>query len=307
MDELDRMYRLLVERLRAELGPDSPPDALERPLRIDELYTRVIPYRLYRRELAIDTNEDYEATLLRLLAGERGYVTGDERMQRVLAEEARASNPDTTLYREFATNSVRVRAVAAGAARQGPPELPPPPVRTTAPSVPPFAPVADLPAIDPEFTTTAPRPKAVLPPEPSAVEPASVPARPDPSRARQVDVAPDPVATPETPAVIEIGIVPRESGTGSRPHPTAPSASSAPSVQPPDQLVPSKTVTAEDVGGSCRYCSHHLPSGRRFVFCPYCGQNLTVRQCPACSTELELDWKFCVTCGRSAAGAAPVG
>jgi hypothetical protein len=26
--------------------------------------------------------------------------------------------------------------------------------------------------------------------------------------------------------------------------------------------------------------------------------DLTKRQCPACSTELDANWKFCVTCGR---------
>ncbi|MFL5578800.1 MAG: zinc ribbon domain-containing protein, partial [Gemmatimonadaceae bacterium] len=50
--------------------------------------------------------------------------------------------------------------------------------------------------------------------------------------------------------------------------------------------------------GSCRYCGGTLPDGRRITYCPHCGQNLTVRQCPACSTELELGWRFCVTCGR---------
>jgi hypothetical protein len=34
------------------------------------------------------------------------------------------------------------------------------------------------------------------------------------------------------------------------------------------------------------------------MFCPHCGQNLTVVQCPACSAELEIGWKFCPTCGR---------
>ena len=50
---------------------------------------------------------------------------------------------------------------------------------------------------------------------------------------------------------------------------------------------------------SCRYCGGALPVGRKVTFCPHCGQNLTVRHCPACSSELEIGWKFCVTCGRS--------
>ena len=46
---------------------------------------------------------------------------------------------------------------------------------------------------------------------------------------------------------------------------------------------------------------HLLPRGRAVTFCPYCGQNLTIQRCPACGTELEIDWKFCITCGRGVA------
>lgn len=49
----------------------------------------------------------------------------------------------------------------------------------------------------------------------------------------------------------------------------------------------------------CRYCGGALPDARAVSFCPHCGQNLTVRQCPACSAELDLGWRFCVCCGRS--------
>jgi predicted amidophosphoribosyltransferase len=66
---------------------------------------------------------------------------------------------------------------------------------------------------------------------------------------------------------------------------------------------PSRSTTASALGGSCRYCNGTLPDGRRLVFCPHCGQNLTIQHCPACSTELELGWKYCTTCGRSVASA----
>jgi hypothetical protein len=48
----------------------------------------------------------------------------------------------------------------------------------------------------------------------------------------------------------------------------------------------------------CRFCGGKLPDGRKMTFCPHCGNNLTMRQCPACSTELDVNWRFCVTCGR---------
>ena len=50
----------------------------------------------------------------------------------------------------------------------------------------------------------------------------------------------------------------------------------------------------------CRYCGGRLPEGRRCTFCAHCGLDLTKRQCPACSTELDAAWRFCVTCGRGA-------
>jgi hypothetical protein len=53
----------------------------------------------------------------------------------------------------------------------------------------------------------------------------------------------------------------------------------------------------------CRYCGGRLPDGRVLTFCPHCGLDLTKRQCPACSTEMEMGWRFCVTCGRGADGA----
>jgi predicted amidophosphoribosyltransferase len=62
-----------------------------------------------------------------------------------------------------------------------------------------------------------------------------------------------------------------------------------------------KTYPAIDHGGPCPYCTQPLPEGRAVVFCPHCGMNCTIAQCPACSSEVEPGWKFCVTCGRDVA------
>jgi len=58
--------------------------------------------------------------------------------------------------------------------------------------------------------------------------------------------------------------------------------------------------SARREGCACRFCGGRLPDERRVTFCPHCGLDQTKRQCPACSTELEATWRFCVTCGRSA-------
>jgi len=58
MDNLDRMYRHLVRTVRARF-----PQYLTQPFDVAELHQTVLPYRHYRRELGLETNEDYEITL----------------------------------------------------------------------------------------------------------------------------------------------------------------------------------------------------------------------------------------------------
>lgn len=58
------------------------------------------------------------------------------------------------------------------------------------------------------------------------------------------------------------------------------------------------TTAAVDRGGPCPFCTHALPAGRSVTFCPHCGMNVTVAQCPACSSDVEPGWHYCVTCGR---------
>ena len=85
--------------------------------------------------------------------------------------------------------------------------------------------------------------------------------------------------------------------------PVRPPTAAAPEVAPevaPIAEAPSARTSAPGVGG-CPYCNQPLPDGRPLKFCPSCGQNLLIRRCSGCSAEIESGWKFCVTCGRSAA------
>lgn len=61
-----------------------------------------------------------------------------------------------------------------------------------------------------------------------------------------------------------------------------------------------RPLTVAPTGEACPYCKGALPAGRAISFCPHCGQDLTVANCPACGSELEQGWKFCATCGRAA-------
>ncbi len=61
---------------------------------------------------------------------------------------------------------------------------------------------------------------------------------------------------------------------------------------------PTHAPSSTDKGGPCPYCTNALPAGRAVTFCPHCGMNVMVSQCPACSSDVDPTWHFCVTCGR---------
>ena len=107
MDDLDRLNDLLARRIR-----ESQPELLTRPFEIAELYQTLVPYRLHRRELELETNGDYELVMMRLLSGERGLLVGDEGMQEFLRTELASPNPDTGVFREFGSNHVALAANA---------------------------------------------------------------------------------------------------------------------------------------------------------------------------------------------------
>ena len=232
MDEIDRIFRLLVETIRSQ-----EPELLSRPFEVADLYQSLLPYRLHRRELGLETNSDYEMALLRLLSGERGYLVGDDEMQEALRRELTTPNPDPGAFRAYAMSHVSLAADAVRRLEQG------------------------------AARSAAPAPSPI------------------PSRAAQPSGAPMSPRPTSPPAAAAPVIAPMRSPVSSPSHQSTMAA-------------PTRSTTAEALGGRCIYCSGVLPQGRRLTFCPHCGQNLTVQHCPACNTELEVGWKFCTTCGR---------
>ena len=257
MDDLDRLLQRLVQRIRAEY-----PEYMNRPFEVSELYQNIVPYRHNRRELGIETNQDYELALLRLLAGERAYLMGDASMQDAVKRELASPNPNTALFREFAAARVSLSADASRRYEQmASGEMKPDDVRTV--------------------TAAAPAPRPAAPPPPP-------PPRPAPIAPAQPSVGLGAMASPPAP--------PRA--------PTPPPAEYYAAPPTSDRAMGSgRSAAMANVvaAGGCRYCGGSLPQGRRVTFCPHCGQNLAVQRCPACSTELELGWKFCTTCGRAVA------
>lgn len=246
MDDLDRMFRSLLQVMSS-----TYPQYLTQPFEIAEIYQNLIPYRHHRRELRIETNEDYQVALCRLLSGERGYLVADDELTEVMRNELASPNPNTAIFRDFAASRVALGPNAqkrwqelggdtsdlrgAGESRGTPVPPPPPPV---------------------SWNDGGERPHAA-------------------SRA---------AAQAATQAATQ-----------------AAAQAAAQAARTAATRTASGPSAANGSGESCRYCAGTLPEGRSAKFCPHCGQNLTIQRCPACGTELEIDWNYCITCGRGVA------
>jgi hypothetical protein len=213
MDTLDRMFTVLVRNLRTK-----QPAALTGPISVADLHQQILPYRHYRRELGIETNQEYELALMELLSGARGYLDVDERLRDALGKELSSTSPEPSRVRDYADSQVSINPQALA-------KIPGSPASKTA----------------------------------SASGSAAGSGRAD-------------------------GV----SGLDVR------SAVEGETYAPPPGIVRGAA------GSTCRYCGGVLPSARALNYCPHCGQNLQVLNCPACGAEVEAGWKFCVVCGKAA-------
>lgn len=107
VDELDRLFGLLVAALARETRVAVPFPAAE-------VYERLVPYRANRSHLNVATHQDYEMAVLRLLAGERGYVQIEpENVREAMQREIATINPDPAYFRSFPDAQVMVNGRAA--------------------------------------------------------------------------------------------------------------------------------------------------------------------------------------------------
>ncbi|HJU74603.1 MAG TPA: zinc ribbon domain-containing protein [Gemmatimonadaceae bacterium] len=289
MDDLDRLFRRVVHNVRA-----AYPELLTQQFEVSQLYQQVVPYRLNRRELAVETVEDYELALMQLLSGARGYLTGDADMQRALQDELESLNPDLSSYRGYATSRIAIAADAVRAIDQQPMHAGAAMAASTASTVASRAtePMATSDAASPGARSPAPKTApSAAPRTASSAAPKSAPAAPKTA----------PAAAPRSPTFAPA----HKSPTFISAPKSAPSSSAPMSSSPKSAPAPATTTgPAKETGAgsahdaTCRYCSGMLPVGKNIVFCPHCGHDLTVQHCPACNTELEIGWRFCITCGR---------
>lgn len=158
MDNLDRMYRHLVRVLRSRF-----PQYLSEPFDVATLQSTILPYRLHRRELGLESNDDYELTLTELLSGMRDYLVVDESMRETLTRDLAAKNPDPSAFKQFSSAMVSLSAAGLRSLEAGPDD----------PSTPLSGPV-----VTPPRPSAAPPPPSAPPPPPPAppAPPAELPA-----------------------------------------------------------------------------------------------------------------------------------
>lgn len=305
-DQLERLFRALVLAVR-----DVRPENLSRPFEVADILRTFVPYRTTRAEVGVETAEDYEVLILRLLSGERGFVFTDDAMQDDLRRELDSGNPDLRALHAYGTAKL---TLAQHAMRQ---------VLESSPAVAAAGPAQTV-LRDSEGRVVAAlgnaAPGNAAPGNAAPGNAAPVVSVPAPHADQAPAIAP-PLAPPIAPPI----------ASPIAKSPLAPAGPSDALAEVQRQLPPTLQELGEVIGSSsegktrapfhargsripdatadapmrtprpgCRFCGQLLPDGREVTFCPHCGQNLKVVRCPGCSAEMEPAWKFCVTCGRAA-------
>jgi hypothetical protein len=260
MDALDRTFQHLINTIQARY-----PAYLTQPFDVAELYQNILPYRHHRRELGLETNQDYELVLLQLLSGARDYFIVQQEMRDRLGRELTLPNPDPGAFREFSTAQIALSPAAVRRFQSGS-------AAAAVAAEPVLAGTSQSSATDiTQRVSTIPRTSTQPPSSTSPKSAASSSSATAPSLVAQAAPRRAPITTTAS---------------------TGPRAAAIPATTRGMQTIVPQS------GEQCRYCNGVLPTGKRITFCPHCGQNLTVVNCMACGTELELGWKFCTTCGR---------
>jgi len=235
MDNLDRMFRHLARTIRARF-----PQYASQPFDVAELHQNILPYRLHRRELGLETNEDYEITLMELLSGARDYLIVDDRMRDTLRSELASKNPDPSAFKQFAGSTVALSPNAVRSLAIGPDE--------------------DV----PRASAATPAPPPAPPPNATAERLArpSVPAAPRPSASAAATVGAVLATTPAPePTIAPRSLVPQ---SGER-------CGSCNEVLPPGRAITFCPHCGQNVTTMhCPACGSELEVG--WKFCPTCGR-----------------------------------
>ncbi len=250
MDNLDRMYRHLVRTIRTKF-----PQYLTQPFDVGELHQTILPYRLHRRELGLETNEDYEITLSELLSGARDYLAVDDQMKDVLKQELTSTNPDPAAYKQFSSAMVSLAPNALRSLDAGPDD-PSTPLRTTV-----------VPTIEEARAMNRPTAEipAQQPPAPNAPSAPSAPAASVPPVQASASAVRPSAMRPSTPV-------------------TAPSGARAITPVPGERCRScNEMLPAGRPITFCPHCGQNVTT----MNCPACGSELEVgwKFCPTCGRK----------------------
>ncbi|MFO8175901.1 MAG: zinc-ribbon domain-containing protein [Longimicrobiales bacterium] len=314
-DVLERFHRALVREISS-----SNPEALTTPFSVAEIYQNLVPYRTHRDEIGVEMNGDYEHALLRLLAGEGGFLTiesGTARQE--IQEELDSPNPNTALYRDFAAADVvlnpdKVNDVLTGWDGPGEASGDSP---EGAEGTPPEETPEDSPAVGseeeiPEGASGEASEEIVQDiPEESLEEVLGETegewedsaAWMDPSietlRKEYEEEEKDQLAleTEETfrgvEKVASEDLPPELSGRKG----SLTETDDSPSAEELLMEDAAEDVVAAETPDTCAWCREKLPDRPGVNFCPFCGTSVKLVPCPECGEELELTWRFCIACG----------
>ena len=103
-DAVGRFHRVLAESIAV-----GTPAYLRKSFTVAEIYQSLTPFRSHHDHLGITRNREYDELLLRLLAGEGGYlVLESEPAREAIRRELERRHRNTGIYREFAAAKVRL-------------------------------------------------------------------------------------------------------------------------------------------------------------------------------------------------------
>jgi hypothetical protein len=258
---LDRLYARLTNALCERTDPWGA------PVTVAELYQELIPYRTVRSDVGFAMNADYEHTLLRLLSGEADLAKLEPPSAREeISRELRSSNPNVSIYREYAACEVWIT----------PPD-------GTAHADETEAWLESL-RFDEELDAAGLLDTVLQLTEEDEIEQSTQ----EPSAREAMRTRVSPEAGADRP------------GRGAAvPAPTAAEQRASSAADEAVRYAPAEQAAVASItsGGSCVFCDSKLPAGRTVRYCPFCGGDQTMRPCGRCGEALDPGWVFCIACG----------
>ncbi|MDX1492532.1 MAG: zinc ribbon domain-containing protein [Longimicrobiales bacterium] len=319
---LERFHRALIEEIQTQR-----PEYLTQPFTVAEIYQNLVPYGSHRDRIGVEMNGDYEDALVRLLAGEGGYLILDsEPALENLRAELDTPNPNTGVYREFAAVDVRLNQAYLDLSSEALDQLPDlyeeleaedPVAMTDLAPAEGNATLEEMGVVPPGVdifsastaATTASGAEAAADAELDAtVEASGVEAAAETGSdetegaegARTLDEgagAEGNGAGPDDGGADHEAASQMESDTrgGRRREPLAPEFVEDEVTETEETTTARRTGSTP--GGSCLWCRADLPERETLNFCPFCGTDTRVVPCPQCGDEVEPAWRFCASCG----------